>query len=221
MSSEHAIDALTDDERRLMDTIEADLDREMAVEPSADFAARVRARISAADRDGGWRVPWALAAAAVLTIATGILFATLRERPRDAGAPAVTAGHDVALPAQGAPDPVVATSRTPDAGSTRALSANASAASARSRTTGPGTEIDRQIARAAEPEVLVPDDLRLAIGRVMAMGRAGALNKQTVPPERTTAAVEESPEPVAMVVEELQVPPINPAGGGVEKGFGY
>ena len=88
MSSEHAIDALTDDERRLMETIEADLDREMAVEPSADFAARVRARISAADRDGGWRFPWALAAAAVLTIATGILFATLRDTPETTGAPA-------------------------------------------------------------------------------------------------------------------------------------
>ncbi len=113
MSSEHAIDALTDDERRLMETIEADLDREMAVEPSADFAARVRARISAADRDGGWRFPWALAAAAVLTIATGILFATLRDAPEKTGPPALNAGHDVALPAQSVPDPVVATSRTP------------------------------------------------------------------------------------------------------------
>ena len=55
----------------------------------------------------------------------------------------------------------------------------------------------------------------------MAMGRAGTLNEQTFPPERAAATVEESPEPVAMVVEELQVPPINPAGGGVEKGFGY
>ena len=99
MSSEHAYDALTDDERRLMETIEADLDREMAVEPSADFAARVRARISAADRDGGWRFPWALAAAAVLTIATGILFVTLRDAPEETGPPALTAGHDVVLPA--------------------------------------------------------------------------------------------------------------------------
>ena len=219
MSSEHAIDALTDDERRLMETIEADLDREMAVEPSADFAARVRARISAADRDGGWRFPWALAAAAALTIATGILFVTLRDAPEKTGSPALTAGQDVVLPAQRVPDPVMATGRTP--GSDGARSAPAlTTASTRSRTTGPGTKIDRQIARAAEPEVLVPDDLRLAIERVMAMGRAGALNKQTFPPERTTATVEESPEPVAMVVEELQVPPINPAGGSVEKGFG-
>jgi hypothetical protein len=220
MSAEHAIDALTDDERRLMEAIAADLDREMAVEPSADFAARVRARIGAADRDRGWRFPWLLAAAAALTIATGILFATWRAAPETTGAPALRAGHDVALPAESVPDPVVGTNRTPDAGSARALSAKASAASARARTDGPGTGIDRQIASAAEPEVLVPDDLRLAIERVMAMGRAGTLNQQTFRPERTAATAEESPEPVAMVVEELHVPPINPDAGGVEKGFG-
>jgi hypothetical protein len=73
-----------------------------------------------------------------------------------------------------------------------------------------------------EPEVLVPDDLRLAIGRVMEMVRAGTLKEQAFPIEREAATVEESTEPMApMVVEELQVPPINLAGGGIEKGFGY
>ncbi len=215
MSSEHAVDALTDDERRLMDTIEADLDREMAVEPSADFAARVRARISAADRDGGWRFPWALAAAAALTIATGILFATLRERAGDRRAH-LRSSRDMTsrcrLRACPIPSWELAGRRVRD--SVRVP------ASVGSRVPGPATRIDRQTARAAEPEVLVPDDLRLAIERVMAMGRAGAINQQAFPPERTTATVEESPEPVAMVVEELQVPPINPVGGGVEKGFG-
>ena len=203
MSFEHAIDALTDEERRLMETIEADLDREMAVEPSPDFAARVRARISAADRDRAWRFPWALAAAAVLTVATAILFATLRDAPRSTGSPAIIAGHGVALPAPKPPAPILPTTRPPDARVVRVPPQQA------------------PMARASEPEVLVPEDLRLAIGRVMEMVRAGTLKEQAFPAERAAATVEESAEPVAMVVEELQVPPINPAGGGIEKGFGY
>ena len=206
MSSEHAIDALTDDERRLMETIEADLDREMAVEPSPDFAAKVRARIIAADRDGGWTFPWALAAAAVLTLATAILFGMLRDAPRDSGSPAIISGHDVALPAPKPPAPIVATARPPDARLARIPPAPA------------------PNAPAIEPEVLVPQDLRLAIGRVMDMVRAGTLNERVfpgAPADRAAAGVEESAEAVApMVVEELQVPPINVAGGGIEKGFG-
>ena len=216
MSADYSIDPLTDDERRLMDTIEADLDREMAVEPSADFAARVRARISEADQDSGWSVPWAFAAAAVVVIATGILFATLRDAPRDSSPPAIATGHDVALPAPKPPAPIVATTRPPDARSVRVPQRRAA--------TPPP----------AEPEVLVPPDFRLAIGRVMEMVRAGTLKEQAfpaptparterapgAPADRAAAPVEPSAEPVAMVVEELQVPPINPAGGGVEKGFG-
>jgi hypothetical protein len=215
MSCEYA--ALTDDERRLMDTIEADLDREMAVEPSADFAARVRARISEPEPNGGWSVPWRFAAAAVLTIATGLLLASWRGGPAGMDSPAIATGHDVALPAPSVPAPIVATSRPPDARSVRIPSRQTA------------------IAPVVEPEVLVPPDLRLAIGRVMEMVRAGTLNERTFPAptparterapgaaaERTAATGEEPVEPLAaMVVEELQVPPINAAGGGVEKGFG-
>jgi hypothetical protein len=222
MSSKHAIDALTDEERRLMETIEADLDREMAVEPSPDFAARVRERISAADRDSGWGVPWAFAAAAVVTIVTGILLAGLRGQPVDA--PAIVAGHDVALPAPTSPGPIAA-ARRPAVTSWRVsgLPSNVSA----------GSRIDPRLARASEPEVLVPPEFRLAIDRVMRMVRAGTLNptrdvdaagagnQLASRPERATAAAEEPAEPVApMIVEELQVPPINLAGGGLEKGFG-
>jgi hypothetical protein len=202
MSVQHAIDALTDEERRLMETIEADLDREMAVEPSPDFAAKVRARINAADRDRGWSFPWALAAAAVLMIAAGILFASWRGTPAGRDAPAIATGRDVVLPAPELSPSIVATIRPPDARVVRV----------------PPTQAAN--APVVEPEVLVPQDLRLAIGRVMEMVRAGTLKEQAFPAERAAATVEESAEPVAMVVEELQVPPINPADGGVEKGFG-
>jgi hypothetical protein len=226
MSCEYA--ALTDDERRLMETIEADLDREMAVEPSADFAARVRARIREPEHDGGWSLPWRFAAAAVLTIATGVLFATLRDVPTDTGAPAIVAGHDVELPAANMPA-IVALSRAPDAGPA-SIRRPEEKATFGPRIPRPGSRIHR----AAEPEVLVPDDLKLAIGRVMEMVRAGTLNAQVfstpaparterapgVPADGAAAPSEQSAAPVAMDVEELQVPPINPAGGGVEKGFG-
>jgi hypothetical protein len=203
MSPEHSVGALTEDERRLMETIEADLDRLLAVEPSPEFAARVRARIGAADRDGGWSFPWALAAAAVLTIVTGILFATLRDAPGPIDSAAITTGHDVALPASVGPSPAVAVDPPPGARSVRARATPA------------------PVARDVEPEVLVPDDFRLAIGRVMEMVRAGTLNERVFPTERAAATVEESTEPMApIVVEELLVPPINLAGGGVEKGFG-
>jgi hypothetical protein len=217
MSPEHSIGALTEDERRLMETIEADLDRLLAVEPSPEFAARVRARIGAADRDGGWSFPWALAAAAVLTIVTGILFATLRDAPGRMDSAAITSGHDVALPALTVPSPVVAVGPPPGARSVRVR-----------RSPAP-------LARAVEPEVLVPPEFRLAIGRVMDMVRAGTLDQRAFSPsnrastERTPAApaegatpiAEESAEPVApMVVDDLQVPPIDVAAGGIEKGFG-
>jgi hypothetical protein len=200
MSVEHAIDALTDEERRLMETIEADLDREMAVEPSPDFAAKVRARISAVDRGRGWSFPWSLAAAAVLTIAAGILLASWRGAPAGKDSPAIATGHDVELPAPTLPASVVATGRLPNEGSVRVP---------------PKLP---PMARASEPEVLVPDDLRVAIGRVLDMVRAGTLNERAFPSEPATPVVEESAAP--MVVEELQVQPINPGGGGVEKGFG-
>jgi hypothetical protein len=204
MSREYA--ALTDDERRLMDAIEADLDREMAVEPSADFAARVRARIREPEHDGGWSVPWKFAAAAVLTIATGVLFVALRDAPTDTVAPAIVDGHDVPLPAPTLAPSAVLTSRVPDARSVRVPQRRAA--------TPPS----------AEPEVLVPPDFRLAIGRAMGMVRAGTLKEEAFPTptaaDRAAAPVEQAAEPVAMVVEELQVPPINLAGGGVEKGFG-
>jgi hypothetical protein len=210
MSSEYSIDALTDEERRFVDAIEADLDRMMAVEPSADFAARVRERIDAADRDGGWSMPWTLAAAAVLMIAAGILFATLRYRPASVESAAIVTGYDIALPAAEMPRPVVAANRPVDA-------ASASVRPPEIREVSSGSRIDRQV----EPEVLVPNDLRLAVARVMRMVRAGTISERAFPLEGATVTVEEPAEAVgAMVIEELQVPPIDPAGGSVEKGFG-
>jgi hypothetical protein len=207
MSFEPSIDPLTDDERRLMETVEAVLHREMAVAPSPDFAAKVRARIAASEPDEGWNVRWRLAAAAVVMIATGILLAALRNGPPDVDSLVVVTRHDVVLPA---PEPS-SRSRIPDPGSRVNRSVPAA------RIPDPGSRIDRSV----EPEVLVPDDRRLAIGRVMEMVRAGTLDDRAFRAERADAAGEESAEPVAMVVEELRVPPINLARGGMEKGLGY
>jgi hypothetical protein len=207
MSFEPAIGTLTDDERRLMETVDGVLDREMAVEPSPDFAAKVRVRIAGSEPDEGWNVRWGLAAAAGVVIATGLLLAALRSGPGDVSAPALVSRHDVVLPA---PEPS-SRSRIPDPGSRVNRSVPAA------RIPDPGSRIDRS----GEPEVLVPDDRRLAIGRVMEMVRAGTLDDRAFRAERADAAGEESAEPVAMVVEELRVPPINLARGGMEKGLGY
>jgi hypothetical protein len=219
MSFEPSIGTLTDDERRLMETVDAVLDREMAVEPAPDFAAKVRARIAASEPDEGWNVRWRFAAAAVVVIATGILLAALRSGPGDVSAPVVSR-HDIALPERSfearIPDPgsrvnrSVPAPRIPDPGSRVDRSVPGS------RIPDPGSRVDRSV----EPEVLVPDDLRVAIGRVMEMVRAGTLDDRAFTSQRADAVVEDSAEPVAMVVEELQVPPINLAGAGVEKGLG-
>jgi hypothetical protein len=223
MSFEPSIGTLTDDERRLMETVDAVLDREMAVAPSPDFAAKVRARIAASPPDGRRNVRWGFAAAAVVVIATGILLAGLRNRPADVDSLVVVTRHDVVLPA---PE-LFSGSRIPDPGSRVDRSGSALPIP------DPGSRVDRSVSgsrlpdrrsridRSVEPEVLVPDDLRLAIGRVMEMVRAGTLDDRAFRAERADAAGEESAEPVAMVVKELHVPPIKLAGRGTEKGLGY
>jgi hypothetical protein len=220
MSFEPSIGTLTDDERRLMETVDAVLDREMAVEPAPDFAAKVRARIAASEPDEGWNVRWRFAAAAVVVIATGILLAALRSGPGDVSAPVVSR-HDIALPERSfearIPDPgsrvnrSVPAPRIPDPGSRVDRSVPGS------RIPHPASRIDRSV----EPEVLVPSGLREAVDRLMEMVRAGTLDERAFPPGRAAATVEGSAKPVAMVVEELRVPPIKLAGGGSKKGLGY
>jgi hypothetical protein len=223
MSFEPSIGTLTDDERRLMETVDAVLDREMAVEPSPDFAAKVRARIAASEPDEGWNVRWGFAAAAVIVIATGILLAALRNGPADVDPLGVVTRHDVVLPAS---EPSSGSWITdPGSGLERA--------SAGPRIPDPGSRVYRSVPasripysgsrsdRAVEPEVLVPSGLREAVDRLMEMVRAGTLDERAFPPGRAAATVEGSAEPVPMVVEELRVPPIKLAGGGSEKGLGY
>jgi hypothetical protein len=223
MSFEPSIGTLTDDERRLMETVDGVLDREMAVEPSPDFAAKVRVRIAGSEPDEGWNVRWGLAAAAGVVIATGLLLAALRSGPGDVSAPALVSRHDVVLPA---PEPSSG-SRIPDPGS------RLERASSGPRIPDPASRFNRsvpasrvpdfasRIDRSVEPEVLVPSGLREAVDRLMEMVRAGTLDERAFPPGRAAATVEGSAEPVPMVVEELRVPPIKLAGGGSKKGLGY
>jgi hypothetical protein len=206
MSADHAAGALTGEERRVTETVDAVLDREMSVEPSPDFAAKVRARIEASEPAGERSVAWGLAAAAAILIASGIVLASLRSGPSSIASTPMVSGRDVALPA---PEP--ARSPVPDP------RPRAGRASRGSRL----QESRSRIVPSAEPEVLVPPDLRLAVARVMGMVRAGTLNEDVFPAQRGTASVGEGAEPVGPVlVDELQVLPIDVAGGGVEKGFG-
>ena len=85
MSRDRSISALTDEERRLVAAAEQGLDRLLSLQPSADFAARVRSRIRDEDRPGSWRGRWVpvLALAASIVVIAGIAqtVATLRWTP--------------------------------------------------------------------------------------------------------------------------------------------
>lgn len=92
-------DEMTEFEQRLVAEAEADLDRLLSIEPSAEFAARVRARVAAERTVRPWNwsrllVPLVAAAGMVLVVT---LATTWNER--DAERPLASARHDdIVLP---------------------------------------------------------------------------------------------------------------------------
>lgn len=72
MSRTRTDDRLNEIDERVVAAAEADLNRLLSIEPSPEFAAKVRARISEPQTAGGWRIGWlglGLASAAALIIA--------------------------------------------------------------------------------------------------------------------------------------------------------
>jgi hypothetical protein len=105
-------ESLSDTDTSTVAAAEADLDRLLAIEPSAEFAAKVRERIAtrAPHRDWRWgRVVVPLAAAVVLIVAV-----TLRSGlgVHESGGPSAIPAHDdvvLSRPPHAARPPVVAT----------------------------------------------------------------------------------------------------------------
>jgi len=91
---------LTEFDERVVTEAEADLDRLLSIDPSPEFAAKVRARIAAEPPVRGWNwgrllVPLAAAAGLVLVVTL-----VTNRTGRDAEPPFATARHDdIVLPA--------------------------------------------------------------------------------------------------------------------------
>jgi hypothetical protein len=167
-----------------------DLDTELrgllSVEPSPQFEAKVRARISAERmKGGGWSLGWplAIAAAVVLAIVSGALMFKAPSSPALVPPPVVA----VAEPPAGAPivEPPSAQPRAPDTGTGRAR---------------PRARTGRVAAVPREPEVLVDVRQRANVGRLIAMARAGLLKSEDLP--------QAASGPVDLVVEPLRIPAI-------------
>ena len=198
MSRTRINDGLSEFDQRVVAAAEADLDRLLALEPSPDFAAKVRARISEARADRGWRASWfALAltsAAAIIAVGTAI---TLRQHMPVVDVPMVSLPirPDTILPAA----PLII------------------AAVVAARHVAPAALPPQP--QPAEPEVLVSDERRLAISRLLASASAGTLDprlfSKTAPVPEEDVRTDVAP----LIVEELPIPvmPIGHVDDDVER----
>lgn len=193
------LSAFPEEDRRRIQMIEKELDIFLAVEPPPHFAARVGERIREQERPARrWSLRWSAAAAIVLAVAAAVALTTAW-RSGSGEQPRVT--HAV--------EPVA--TRTPLHGA--ASSEQAGPSHVRLDVPTPAL---REHRIHADFEVLVPPDQRIAIARVLEMGRTGALDERALSPD---GAVDDAPaEPVSpIVVDGLQVPLIDVAAGSVEK----
>lgn len=208
-------------ERNVLAAIDRDLADALRLEPSVGFNARVRERINENAGSGfsrivrsATRVQFALGAASLVLIAAIAVTIALRtgssrrhEPPNVASSANTQPISAPALQPQ-APAPQTAAVAAPD------HRPPGDRTSTRNRPVG-----SSRVAHTREPEVLVPPDQRMAIGRLLELIRAGKIDERAFAP-----AVEENGTGIAaqvvapIVVEDLKVPPINIAvAGGTEK----
>ena len=185
--------------RRLVEDLERDLRQALTIEPSADFARQVRARIERTPRRT-WspvEMPWLAAAAAVILISLAAWWQTARlAQPLD-GVPArTTAAVDVLL--ERAPEP--APSPKPDIvvrprRMVRATSVNVS----------------------PEPEVIVSPEAARALARFLQLTRSGAVNADQLPAPASSAPPEDL-SIVPLAVPSIPVPVIDIPGSPAPSG---
>jgi hypothetical protein len=163
--------AAFDGQQRAMRAIEQDLAQLGAIEPSGDFAARVRTRIESRERARvpafWWLTSAAAAAAAILLVAAFVIQRADRgDVPREAPRVAVSSKQPAQVPGV-VPDVPAVTAEPP-------------AAASASRRPNPSAR-DRRAVSAAhvtapvrpDAEVIVPPDQALAIARLVALVRSG------------------------------------------------
>jgi hypothetical protein len=198
MSRTPVKDGLSDIDARLVAEAEADLDRLLSIEPSADFAAKVLARIREPHAGHGWRAGWvglALASAAALLIAL-----TLRDGPpvRDRVATSPSPPHQDIAPS----------GATSDARGPVSLSDLPAPAAAPGRTRPAAHRLE-------EPEVLIDTSLADAIRRLVVSTRDAPLDETVLDgsPQPASAAPLPSVVVEPLTVPELVLKPADQTGG--------
>ena len=187
--------------RRLVEELERDLRQALTLEPSADFARQVRARIEGTPRRT-WppvEMPWLAAAAAVILIALAAWWQTARLAPPLDRVPArTTAAADVLL--ERAPEPAPASKPdvvVPPRRMVRAASVDVS----------------------PEPEVIVSPDAARALARFLQLTRSGAVNGDQLPVPASSAPPEDL-SIIPLVVPSIPVPVIDITGDAARSGAG-
>ena len=181
MSAKGSAGAMTHEDRRAVRQAEAELARLLAIHPSSDFAARVRARVVRQRNSRRWHFRWDAAAAAVLVIAVGFIVADVLRAPADTRPP-VSA-------------PVIS------AEAQRGLAVDAPVVPGAVQLPVP---VRRTVPRKSGTVVLVPPDAERAMQRVVELAAIGALSAGAA--ELPGSLTGTPAPPVApIVVEELDV----------------
>lgn len=189
-------------DQTLVEELEQELRQALAIEPSADFARQVRARI---ERPQVWRWQWPLAvAAAACVLAVGLGWRFMRDSVDPPAAPiSVRVGSDVEL--QPAPSPIGIP--RPSLPIVRNAPRNVASVEPDVRVSEP------------EPEVIVPADRARALARLLELARSGDLDEQKLRPV-AAAAVPATLEVEPINVPLLLTPPIDTQAGTPRGGAG-
>ena len=203
MSRTRANDRLSEIDERAVAAAEADLNRLLAIEPSPEFAAKVRARIREPQKARGWSTGWlglALASAAALFVAMGDPAGW--RVPKSAPVPVETTVTSVGRGLKAAP-PTAGLATAPTAVTVE------TAPTAVARKTAP-TAVALKTApdptgrnRSGQPVVLIDPSLGQAIRR-LSLSTANLALDPTMP-DGSAAPAFDAPVP-SVVVEPLEVP---------------
>jgi hypothetical protein len=195
MSAKGSSDAMTPEEIRAVGLADDELAHLLEIDPSPDFAAKVRARILREPNRRRRHIRWDAAAAAVLVTAAALMAADVLRAPAGIGTP-------VAVPVISAP-----------AQPSKRLEAPVVLPVVQSRDPSP-----RTVPPKATTMVLVPPDAQRALQRVVELAARGALSAGAAEPPEPLA---ESParRVAPLVVEDLDVGDITISGDTLKDGL--
>ena len=194
MSAKGSSGAMTHEDMRAVRHTEGELARLLAIDPSPDFAANVRARILQQANSHRWYFRWDAAAAAVLATAVAFMVADILRAPAGTQAPVATG--------------VTSTPAQPS----KPLDAPLGPAAVQLH--GP---VRRTVSLKSRTTVLVPPEAQRALQRVVELAATGALSAGAA--EMPAPVMETPTPPVApIVVEELDVIDIPVSGDAMQEG---